>query len=136
MEELRGRLARLRSELPHDPGRLPYTGAAGGLSGGFWAHGARLVSGSRHVLGALGFDALLAEADVVITGEGALDATSLSGKAVGEVALRALRAGVPCHAIVGRNSLDPAAGEARFGSVVEAGDPEAIARAVREIVGS
>jgi glycerate kinase len=128
LRELADRLARLRSKLPHDPGRLPFTGAAGGLAGGFWAHGARLVPGSSYVLDAIGFDGRLAEASAVLTGEGAIDATSLAGKAVGEVALRAARAGVPCHAIVGRDDLE-GPGRQRFTSIAEAGTPERIARA-------
>lgn len=130
LTELEARLERLRTELPHDPGRLPYTGAAGGLAGGLWAHGARLVPGARHVLGAVGFDGLLAEASAVLTGEGRLDATSLSGKAVGEVALRCRAANVPCHAIVGADQLDRK--RERFASIREAGDPEAIAAAATE----
>jgi glycerate kinase len=119
VEELSERLERRRAELPHDPGRLPYTGAAGGLSGGLWAHGARLVPGARHVLAAIGFDGRLAGAPLVVTGEGRLDETSFRGKAVGEVARRAAAAGVPCHAIVGSVAgEDPRAG--RFASVTEA----------------
>ncbi len=130
---LRERLAGLRRALPHDPGRLPYAGAAGGLAGGLWAHGARLVPGARFVLDAVGFDGLLSDADAVITGEGALDQTSLGGKAVGEVALRALRAGVPCHAIVGRDDLE-GSGRGRFASIVVAGDLGAITAAAAAIV--
>ena len=98
---LERRLTRIAAELPHDPGRLPWAGAAGGLAGGLWANGAKLVGGAAHVLAALDFDRRLAAADVVFTGEGRLDATSLRGKGIGEVALRSRRAGVPCHAIVG-----------------------------------
>ena len=112
------RLERIAGELPHDPRRLPFTGAAGGLAGGFWAHGARLVPGARHVLGAIGFDEKLSRARLVITGEGRLDGTSLSGKGVGEVAARAAAAGIPCHAIVGRDELGEA-GRKRFTSVAE-----------------
>jgi glycerate kinase len=128
LEVLSARLRQLRVELPHDPGRLPYTGAAGGLAGGLWAHGARLVPGSRFVLDAVGFDRRLARAQAVITGEGALDATSLAGKAVGEVALRAKRAGVPCHALVGADRLE-GSGRARFASIATAGTPAALATA-------
>ena len=43
----------------------------------------------------------------VVTGEGGLDDQTLQGKIVGEVATRCRQAGVTCHAIVGRNDLDP-----------------------------
>ena len=38
--------------------------------------------------------------------EGRLDAQSLDGKAISEVATRARQSGVPCHAVVGRRALD------------------------------
>jgi glycerate kinase len=83
------------------------TGAAGGLAGGLWAQfDAELVSGAVFVLNAIGYDARMRTARAVITGEGRLDRSSLVGKAVSEVATRARQAGVPCHAVVGVNSLD------------------------------
>ena len=45
-------------------------------------------------------------ARAVITGEGRLDRQSLVGKVVSEVATRARQAGVPCHAVVGSNTLE------------------------------
>jgi glycerate kinase len=132
--ELEDRLARMSAELPHDPSRLPFTGAAGGLSGGLWAHGARLVPGARHVLAAIGFDERLRGASMLVTGEGRLDETTLRGKAVGEVARRADASGVPCHAIVGADALE-GAGRDLFASVQEAGDLAGIERAARRIAG-
>ena len=93
---------------PRDPRGEPMTGAAGGLSGGLWAAcGARLVAGAPYVLDAIGFDDLMRASAFVVTGEGGLDEQTLQGKIVGEVATRCRQAGVTCHAIVGRNSLDP-----------------------------
>jgi glycerate 2-kinase len=43
----------------------------------------------------------------VIVGEGRLDQTTLQGKIAGEIAVRARQAGVPSHAIVGQNTIDP-----------------------------
>lgn len=128
VDELERHLRRIATELPHDPSGLPFAGAAGGLAGGLWAHGARLVSGARHVLGAVGFDRRLAGAAALVTGEGCLDATTMRGKAVGEVARRARRAGVPCHAIVGRDELGGHAGRELFASVHEAGTADTIRR--------
>ncbi|HEV3002270.1 MAG TPA: glycerate kinase [Solirubrobacteraceae bacterium] len=104
------RLARRLDELarswPRDPRGVPMTGAAGGLSGGLWAaFGARLEPGAPFVLDALGFDARSRAARAVVTGEGRLDATTLEGKAAGEVAVRCRQAGVPCHAVCGFNAL-------------------------------
>jgi len=131
--ELERRLTRIALELPHDPRRLPWTGAAGGLAGGLWAHGAKLVGGAAHVLAALDFDRRLADADLIVTGEGRLDATSLRGKGVGEIARRAARAAVPCHVIAGADRLE--AGSAPgFASVREAGTTAAIEDAAADIL--
>jgi glycerate kinase len=133
LAELAARLETIAAELPHDPSRLPFTGAAGGLAGGFWAHGARLVPGARHVLAAVGFDRRLGAADAVITGEGCLDETSMAGKAVGEIASRAAAAGRPCHAIVGVDRLAGTSRE-RFATITEAGTAESIATAAAAAV--
>lgn len=78
-------------------------GAAGGLGAGlvFFAH-AELVPGSAWVLDRIGFDAALAKADLVITGEGAFDETSLLGKATGEVIKRAHGARKKVALVAGR----------------------------------
>ena len=108
VKRLEQRLDELAAKLPRDPRGEPMTGAAGGLSGGLWARlGARLVPGAPYVLDAIGFDALMRGAAFVVTGEGALDEQTLEGKIVGEVATRCRQGGVACHAIVGRNRLEP-----------------------------
>jgi glycerate kinase len=108
VKRLEQRLAKLAATFPRDPRGEPMTGAAGGLSGGLWAAcGARLLPGAPYVLDAIGFDDLMRDSAFVVTGEGGLDDQTLQGKIVGEVATRCRQAGVTCHAIVGRNSLDP-----------------------------
>lgn len=107
VSRLSRRLHRLAASYPRDPRGVPFTGAAGGLSGGLWAVcGARLVPGASFVLDELGFDARMREARAVITGEGRLDFQSLAGKALAEVATRSRQSGVPCHAVVGHLDLD------------------------------
>jgi glycerate 2-kinase len=102
---LAARLERYASELPRDPTGVAMTGAAGGLAGGLWAAcGAELVDGARFVAERAGLDDRLRGALAVVTGEGRLDATTLAGKAVSEVARRAMHAGVPVHAVVGEDS--------------------------------
>jgi glycerate kinase len=59
------------------------------------------------VLDALDFDARMRAARAVVTGEGKLDEQTLQGKLVGEIGTRARQAGVPLHAIVGTDRLDP-----------------------------
>ena len=85
---------------------LPGSGAAGGLGAALAALGAELVAGAATVLDLVGFDARLAGCDLVVTGEGAVDATTLEGKAPGEVAARARAAGVRCVVFGGRVSVD------------------------------
>jgi glycerate kinase len=101
--------ARLRAQaagLARDPRGVPMSGAAGGLAGGLWAElAAVLEPGAPFILDALGFDARMRAARAVITGEGRIDATTLDGKVVMEVAVRARQGGVPCHAVCGQNAL-------------------------------
>jgi glycerate 2-kinase len=135
VEELTRRLVALAGALPRDPRERAMTGAAGGLSGGLWAaFGAHLVPGATFVLGVLGFDRRLEEADAVITGEGRLDDQSREGKLTGEIARRCRAARLPLHAIVGQDAL--AADQiARFGlaSVSEASSVEEIEAAAGRI---
>ena len=78
-------------------------GAAGGLGAGSMAFlGASLVSGSEAILELCGFKDHVADADLVITGEGRLDAQSFSGKALSGI-LRA-STGVPVCSICGTSS--------------------------------
>jgi len=108
VERLERRLDELAASFPRDPRGVPMTGAAGGLSGGLWAAlGAEVIPGAPYVLDAIGFDALMRGSAFVVTGEGSLDEQTLEGKIVGEVATRCRQGGVTCHALVGRNKLDP-----------------------------
>jgi glycerate kinase len=75
-----------------DPG--PGGGAAGGLGAALASLGATLVPGASLVLDAIGFEP--ARYDLVVTGEGRVDSTTLLGKAPGEVARRSLEAGTRC----------------------------------------
>lgn len=81
-------------------------GAAGGV--GYAALAlleATLRPGIELVLDLVGFDDALAAADLVITGEGALDEQTLHGKAPAGVAAAARRRGVPVVAVCGRTTL-------------------------------
>ncbi len=74
--------------IQHKPG----SGAAGGLGAALAHLGAELVPGAEIVLDLLGFDA--GGYDLVVTGEGRVDATTALGKAPAEVARRS--AGTRC----------------------------------------
>ena len=64
VERLAARLVAEAGALPRDPRGRALTGAAGGLSGGLWAaFGAHLVLGAAFVLGVVGFDRRLEQAD-------------------------------------------------------------------------
>jgi glycerate kinase len=96
---------------------LPGAGAAGGLGAAFAALGASLVSGVELVLDAVGFDERVRGAALVVTGEGAVDRSSLEGKTVGAVLRRSADAGVACAVFGGR--VDPdVARELRAGGAV------------------
>jgi glycerate kinase len=82
---------------------LPGGGAAGGLGAALAALGAELVSGAALVLDAIGFDPR--GFDLVVTGEGAVDETTWTGKAPGEVVRRCREAGVPYHLFSMRDDL-------------------------------
>ena len=133
VERLTSRLVALAGALPRDPRGRTMTGAAGGLSGGLWAtFGARLIPGAATVLGMLGFDRRLEDADAVITGEGRFDRQSLEGKLTGEIARRCRRAQVPLHVIAGDVAIavGPERGVTSYG---EAGEPDEIAAAAEAI---
>jgi glycerate 2-kinase len=96
------------AELRRDPRGVAMTAAGDGLAGALWArYDAQLVAGPAFVLGQLGFDARMRAARAVVVGEARLDRGTLAGRIAGEVAIRARQAGVPCHAVVARNALDP-----------------------------
>jgi glycerate kinase len=85
---------------------MPGSGAAGGVGFGLMAIRDRfrsftLRAGVELVMEATDFDARLAGADLVITGEGRIDAQTGFGKTALGVARRAQAAGVPCIAVGG-----------------------------------
>jgi len=92
----------LAADLGVDLADIPGAGAAGGLGAGAIAFlGARIRSGIELVLELVGFDREVAAADLVVTGEGKLDAQSLRGKAPVGVARAATAHGVPVVALAG-----------------------------------
>ena len=105
--ELEAALARFAGLLGGEPDR-PGAGAAGGTAYGFaaaWA--ARIEPGSAAIAQLTGLPGAIADADVLLTGEGRFDATSLRGKVVGNALALASRAGVPAGVVAGRVDADP-----------------------------
>jgi glycerate kinase len=104
--ELDSALARFAAVIEHDLGievrDRPGAGAAGGLGAGLIAFlGAGLLSGARVVAEAAGLQARIRRADVVITGEGRLDAQTAFGKTPQYVARAATEAGRPVVCLAG-----------------------------------
>ncbi|MDY6914196.1 MAG: glycerate kinase [Planctomycetota bacterium] len=111
----------IRREMAMDIEKVPGAGAAGGLGAGLVAFaGATLESGIEIVAEAVGLAGRLSGAKLCITGEGKLDAQSLSGKAAVGVAQIARQANVPVLCIPGQAEPDL---------------PQAIFHAVRPLVG-
>ena len=89
-------------DLGRDVAEQPGAGAAGGLGAGLMAFaGASLQPGIDMVCDVLGFDALLEGADLVITGEGRADHSTIFNKAPVGVARRAEARGVPTVLLAG-----------------------------------
>ena len=125
---LDGRLAHF-ADLLESAGRQPLpvreiagAGAAGGVGFGLLAiqdafDGFSLRPGIDLVMEATDFPARLADADLVITGEGRIDAQTAYGKTALGVAKRAAAAGVPCIGVGGGVEPEGIAALATVGAV-------------------
>jgi glycerate kinase len=114
---------------------VPGAGAAGGLGFGLMAFaGATLESGFAVFARTTGLADKVRAASLVITGEGALDPSSIMGKGVGEVARLCQALGVPCLGLAGQVVEAPGLAElfARTRGLTQLTDPAtAIADPVR-----
>lgn len=89
-------------DIGADISEVPGAGAAGGLGGGLIAFtNARLMAGVDIVLDTVNLNAFLQDADLVITGEGSIDHSTIYNKAPVGVAARAKQRGIPVVAIAG-----------------------------------
>ncbi|KAB1913008.1 glycerate kinase [Micromonospora sp. AMSO31t] len=94
-----GRFAGLAGGAPDQPG----AGAAGGTAYGLAAlWDARIAPGAATIATLVGLGDALAGADLVLTGEGRFDDTSLTGKVVGSLLDAAAAAGVPVAVAAGQ----------------------------------
>jgi glycerate kinase len=128
----------IRRQTGRNVAQLPRGGAAGGVAAGLAGLlDAHLVRGIDYFLDETGFDAALERADLVVTGEGRIDAQTLQGKAPMGVATRAKARGVPVAAFAGQ--IGDAADLARaFDLVLPIADPprplaEALARTEEDL---
>ena len=117
---------------------VPGAGAAGGFPASFLAFSnATLEGGFDLVAGLTGLAGQLADADLVITGEGSMDSQSLEGKAPIALADAARERGIPVIVVAGRILVTPA-DLARHGVVaaaqlldVASGPDDAVANAAK-----
>ena len=144
MEAGVGRLALLLCEhaaTSVDVMRAPGAGAAGGIAFGLMtAAGAQLLPGSDLVTAWLDLENRLAQADLVITGEGRFDDSSLSGKGPGALARQALALAKPVHVFAGSVATTGAPPDLRLHAITPAemplaealiAAPDLLARALR-----
>lgn len=133
--------AELAGAIGQEPGALrrtldaPGAGAGGGLGYGLMLVGGKRVPGIGTVIAETGLADLIAGADLVITGEGRFDHSSLGGKVPTGVADAALKSGRPCLVLaglveVGKRELAAAGFAAAYEVAEQAGSAqEAMARA-------
>jgi glycerate 2-kinase len=116
------RLASLLGGYPDAPG----AGAAGGCGYGLAAAwNAALLPGAERIAAIAGLPGAISGADLVITGEGRYDATSLDGKVVGAVLAAAEAAGVSVAVVAGELAVPPSAQVNAIDLTELAGSPQA-----------
>jgi glycerate kinase len=125
-------LARLAEVMESQSGcwaaNEPGAGAAGGLGFGLRSFlGARLVPGFGLFAEHTGLKARLAEADLVVTGEGSIDKSTFMGKGVGELAALCREAKKPCVGLGG--AVNDRAAAAQFFTRTYAMSPDLTDRA-------
>ena len=130
----------IANEFGFDYRDNPGAGAAGGLGFGLMSFcGAKIRPGFDVVAKAVGLEAKIKDADVVITGEGSLDRQTLEGKTPAGVARLARRLGKRVIAIAGRTDGNQEA-QKLFDQVYQLAQPgmskeEQIARAAELLRG-
>lgn len=114
-KRLQGLASEYRRHRNVDVRDIRYAGAAGGIAGMFLACcEARAIDGIDYMLTAIEFDRLLNGCDMVITGEGCVDATTLHGKVISGIVKACGVRGIPVGIIAGCVNLpgwrDPSLG--------------------------
>ncbi len=101
--------AKVKEVYPLSDCTCPGAGAAGGLGFAFMSFlNGKLEKGIDLIINAVGFEKHLADADLVVTGEGRLDAQSVMGKTPSGIAKMAKRYNVPVIAFAGSVAKDAA----------------------------
>ncbi|WP_461040918.1 glycerate kinase [Spirosoma harenae] len=98
-----------------DMAAIKHGGAAGGVSAGLYTFlNAKLINGIEFFLDFTGFDASLANTDLVITGEGSIDEQTLNGKGPYGVAYRAKTRSLPVIGLAGKIPLEQHPGLSQY----------------------
>lgn len=96
----------VRNELGKDIAHIPGAGAAGGVPAGMIAFfNAKILPGVQTIMQILELEKQLEEVELIITGEGKLDAQTLSGKLIAGIADLGKKHGIPVSAVCGKNEL-------------------------------
>lgn len=120
VDELEQGLDNLARFMPAGISCLPGAGAAGGVAAGMAAFlGATITPGIDYVLDVAHFDSIVADANLVITGEGRIDSQTAMGKAPQGVLKVARRHGVPVIALCGSIALGTSVSQLGFARVIE-----------------
>jgi glycerate 2-kinase len=106
---LEGWALELEDAAGRDVSAEPGAGAAGGIGAGLLALGGRIESGAAIIAEHTNLADDLADADMIVTGEGRFDEQSLHGKVVGSLADAAIPLGIPVIVLAGQVGLDKAA---------------------------
>lgn len=97
----------IRKATGKDVRNIPGAGAAGGSGGAFHAYlNATLQRGAEMILDVIGFDDIIKDADLVITGEGRVDNQTLTGKLPFIVMQHCRKAGIPVAVLGGSVNLE------------------------------
>lgn len=123
LESLTGKIAEMLCRhcgCTSDLRDVPGTGAAGGISFGLMAAArARLLPGYSLVEAWLGLEERIQAADLIITGEGRFDESSLSGKGPGALVSRAVAERRRIHVFAGKIAAPPMTGVSLHGLTPE-----------------
>lgn len=109
-EGLRNIATIIQKQTGKEIAMIPGAGAAGGIAAGLMGFlPVEMKSGINLIVEASGLKKKIMQADLLITGEGKLDAQSGQGKVVGEIAALAREYGIPCTVVCGKLELEEAA---------------------------
>lgn len=109
------------------------SGAAGGMAGGLMAFaGGKIEKGAPLVLDAIGFDNLIEDSDLIVTGEGSSDSQTLMGKLPFEILQRGLKRGIPVWLVAGMIADADELYEAGYAKIMNINSPENIVKSNTE----